>query len=943
MKKGLFVFTIFCFFVYVKGFCQVGSTCGIPTWYASVQYSNVSVVEHNGTIYKSTQWSSGAEPGKGGEWISLGVCNEQLIINNPGLAYISCSKANDWDSSTANYNTGDLVRYNNGVYKANYWVAGTEHPDISAAYTYMGVCVIPIDITPAYTDGQLIILSSLTAVNLSATINTHAFTLASSKIEIKKVTATTYTTYSTTASGNTITSSWTPAEYTDYNIRYTCVNSVGVSSVINTTVKVAVSQPPSISITNPENNSSFVQLNFAPVNINFTVQPASGNSISTVTFKDLAAGTSNNVSVTSNGIYTYVWTPQNYGTNNLQILTTDNKGTSVYSSFAIKIVNPASQTLTFSTLPNQLKAVYTIDKTFTFDKQITSVKRRDTSLFDCVISNNTLKIVSKKPGRTGVVITTSDGTKYYAGIRIDKADGTVPRYPDHVSVGSVSEDIPDDVNFFNDGIDEDNLLKNNRMDVRYIYINGGPTGGWSSWQPDRAIKFTRNSLKMGLIPFFVFYNIPDGGESYTTDLEHARSASYMKAYFENLYLFLGQVKDELDDEFFGVILEPDFLGYMQQNNESVNSLTAVNLTTIGENVGTLQTLVKRINYEMDNKRKTDKLNMEFGWQLNLWAKGGVAGLRGIIRETDTGTFSSQLAKIRQTAVDIFNYGKNMGIMTYGADFISIDKYGLDAMGAPTVSNPADPSTYTWFWNNDHWMNYLEFVESLNVASGKPVILWQVPVGHINGSQTKNAYTGTSFETLSNTLKRYEDSASTFFFGDVVDFSNDNVRFSYFGQNKHADPKLIVDAATKKITFGNHFQEVKQCGSHLVLMGAGVGDSTDGIGKFGETLTDDHYWIQKLQDYYLNHLVPVDPSTHTPEDVIVDSPLIYPNPASNSININMEGKNVSELILIDVLGNKVMSLQNPDNTIDISSLSKGAYIVIVKLTTGKFISNKIVKL
>ncbi|MBP1677649.1 MAG: putative glycoside hydrolase, family, partial [Bacteroidetes bacterium] len=200
MKKGLFVFTLFCLFVNVKIFCQVGSTCGIPTWYASVQYSNLSVVEHNGIIYKSTQWSTGAEPGKGGEWTSLGTCNEQLIINNPGLAYTACAKVNDWNSSTPNYNTGDLVRFNSGVYKANYWVAGTEYPDRSAAYTYLGVCVIPIDISPSYADGQLIILSSLTAVNLTAAINTHSFTLASSKIEIKKVTATTYTTYSTTVS-----------------------------------------------------------------------------------------------------------------------------------------------------------------------------------------------------------------------------------------------------------------------------------------------------------------------------------------------------------------------------------------------------------------------------------------------------------------------------------------------------------------------------------------------------------------------------------------------------------------------------------------------------------------------------------------------------------------------------------------------------------------------
>ena len=72
---------------------------------------------------------------------------------------------------------------------------------------------------------------------------------------------------------------------------------------------------------------------------------------------------------------------------------------------------------------------------------------------------------------------------------------------------------------------------------------------------------------------------------------------------------------------------------------------------------------------------------------------------------DTGDFATQLDKIRQTARDIYGYGNTMGIMSANADFISIDKYGLDAMGSSNNSNPADPSTYTWFWNNDHWLNY----------------------------------------------------------------------------------------------------------------------------------------------------------------------------------------------------------------------------------------------
>ena len=55
--------------------------------------------------------------------------------------------------------------------------------------------------------------------------------------------------------------------------------------------------------------------------------------------------------------------------------------------------------------------------------------------------------------------------------------------------------------------------------------------------------------------------------------------------------------------------------------------------------------------------------------------------------------------------------------------MSIDKYGLDAVGGPTtqLTNPnplTQPEEFTWFWNNDHWLNYLEFVEALHELTQK---------------------------------------------------------------------------------------------------------------------------------------------------------------------------------------------------------------------------------
>jgi len=852
-------------FIFITQFsyAQLGSECGIPAWNTTRGYPSNSYVFHNGNVYNNTIWSQEEEPGTpNSNWLNIGSCNEQLLLSYPDLAYTNCQNSTAWDSTTVNYSENDLILYSNGVYRVKYWVAGNEQPDISEAYEFLGICIIPIEITPEFSDNQVIIQNTLQALTIEANINTNGFTTIENKIRIKKTSEQNFTEFDMNLSNSTLTYNWTPYEYGDYNLQYYSKNSVGVETVENRTIKIAVSNPPNLALISPSMGSSFIQLNFSPIDISFSLSRTDYD-ISTIVFEDITANTTQNIPITTSIEYMFSWTPKNYGVNDLNIIVTDTQGTSESINFNFTIVDPTIENLSFENLPYQIKSVKGISKDFIFDKDIISVKSRDITLSTFSFSNTTLTVNSENTGRSGLEIVTSDNQKYYVGLRVDNEDGSVPKFPQHISIGSVSEDISDDVNFFNDGINDSELMLNNRMDVRYIYINGGPLIGWNTWQPDRAIKFARNSLKMGLIPIFIFYNIPDGGESYTTNLAHIQDPDYMTAYFENLELFLNQVEDVVDDEFFAVIFEPDFLGYMQQNSEPPTLSTSVGPNTIGAGAGTLKTLVERINYEINKKREDDNLNLEFGWQLNLWAKPNVAGIRGIIRETDNATtpseFEAEIQKIRQTAIDIFEYGNTMGIMSSNADFISIDKYGLDALGYSNSSDPADPSSYTWFWNNDHWLNYYEFVDALHQESGKQVILWQIPVGHINESTTINQYTGTKFELLDNTSKHYEDSSSTFFFGDEVDFSNDDARFNYFSENKHGDPELIVNSANKHVTFGNHMAELNNIGVQLVLMGAGVGDSTDGIGDPndpGATLTDDHFWIQKVQDYYINYLTSI---------------------------------------------------------------------------------------
>lgn len=524
------------------------------------------------------------------------------------------------------------------------------------------------------------------------------------------------------------------------------------------------------------------------------------------------------------------------------------KRTTLSLLFFIPLVLSAQGNLNLLNLPLQISFNQGTSPTYTFSAGITNIVSRNPGVVSWTISGNNVTFTGLKARRTGLKIE-SGGQSYYMGIRVNHTNGDIPGLPQHLSVGSVSEDIAGDLAFWKD-VDID--ATNKAMDIRYIYINGGVFNGWQSWGADRPGKFARESLRHGLIPFFVYYNIPDVGEDYTIDLQHAQDPAYMTAYFKDINVFMDSVQNILNGDLYGIILEPDFLGYMQQNAVPNNPHlipTSVGPSSIASNAGNIATLVHRINKTISDKRIGGH-KIFFGWQLNLWSYPAHAGGKGILRKTDDLSFGAAKHLIGLTAEAITQYGINAGILSYGADFISIDKYGLDAMGQNNTPNPFD---CTWFFNNDHWNNYLSFANKIHTTSGKPVVLWQLPVGRINQSQYKSAYTGQTYADVNNTSTKYEDSSTDFFLGD--DFlPTDANRINYFKENKWNDAKLNYNSGSGVLQWGNHMKETKDNGIISVLFGAGVNASTDGVGN---PPSDNYFWIQKVQNYYANTPVPLD--------------------------------------------------------------------------------------
>ena len=175
-----------------------------------------------------------------------------------------------------------------------------------------------------------------------------------------------------------------------------------------------------------------------------------------------------------------------------------------------------------------------------------------------------------------------------------------------------------------------------------------------------------------------------------------------------------------------------------------------------------------------------------------------------------------------------------------------------AVTALQAAAKADPNIAQWFFNADQWNNYLLLVKTLSTTVDAPVMLWQIPQGHINGSTT---LTGRDLSNTSNALGcpsgtpcGFEDSATSYFFGDTFTPTGPDAagRFAHFEADLAKDAKVTTSGDT--IIWGEHMTEAGQSGVMSVLFGAGLGSSTRGSPTPAGDVTDLKFWSDKATAY-----------------------------------------------------------------------------------------------
>ena len=314
---------------------------------------------------------------------------------------------------------------------------------------------------------------------------------------------------------------------------------------------------------------------------------------------------------------------------------------------------------------------------------------------------------------------------------------------------------------------------------------------------------------------------------------------------------------DFQNQKMGLMHETDSITYPWQNQWTAGVGWETGRATITKAASNLGSFLKDVGvtyWEGGSKDRTpfltiDKYGVDGGYLYDpQWNDAEKSGTNALVDVKDliyaTQTYCA-------TACDEKAVEKYFGLSVEKLKAAPLDVTNSDFQTAATslqAAAKADPNVAKWLFNADQWNNYLLMVKTLSTTVGTPVMLWQIPQGHINGSTT---ITGRDLANISNNIGcpsgqacGFEDSATSYFLGDT--FTAADGRLDHFKSNQAGDSSVTVTGDT--VTWGEHMTAAGQSGVMSVLFGAGLGPSTRGAPTPAGDVTDLKFWFDKATGY-----------------------------------------------------------------------------------------------
>ena len=303
---------------------------------------------------------------------------------------------------------------------------------------------------------------------------------------------------------------------------------------------------------------------------------------------------------------------------------------------------------------------------------------------------------------------------------------------------------------------------------RYTYLSAGVnTGhGWETWNTppgQYATYYMNDSAAHGYIPVFSYYEMLQSNPSAGTsegdrDFNNLNNTTTMNAYFANFVLLM-----KTAHTFGGQVIvqvEPDLWGYLQDraNNASPATLTAAVASSGHADVAGIPNTAQGFGYALLHLRDLYGPNVVLGIHASLWATR-----RDIAVDTDPTLDPNAVADQTSAFLNAAGVASN----PYGSTF-------------DLVFNDVADHDAAWYGDNSHWWDrtnttlpnfarYLTYMTRLRADTGRPLIVWQVPVG--------NQF----FLTMNNTDGHYQDNRAEYFLGHPADLAAAGIAAVLFGK------------------------------------------------------------------------------------------------------------------------------------------------------------------
>jgi len=293
---------------------------------------------------------------------------------------------------------------------------------------------------------------------------------------------------------------------------------------------------------------------------------------------------------------------------------------------------------------------------------------------------------------------------------------------------------------------------------RYQYLAGGvntggvagdPCGanaGWQTWNSPAGqfvTDYITASVAQRAIPVFTYYEIVQSNPSPGTEsaeLTKISTLCTMQAYWADVTVLMQKVG--ASGAQVVVHVEPDFWGFMEQQNADPTMIPAVVASSGNADLAGLPNTVAGMGLAFLKLRDKYAPNALLGIHASSWASN-------VDIATDQRSTIDPAAEADKVIAFINKaglVGNPSGITPW--DVIFNDVADHDAAWYGAASNP-----HWWDRNNVLFPNFtrwLAFMNRMHTDTGLPLIEWQVPVG--------NQY----FDTMNNTDGHYQDNRAEYF-------------------------------------------------------------------------------------------------------------------------------------------------------------------------------------